>query len=120
MATPADEITLGGYRARPGRYDELADERSRVREPWMGIVRVFSRLGPDEIDQRRRLADRLLVGEGASYVPHEQDASRPPRVDPLPLVWADHDWSRLERGLGQRAALMEALLADLYGPRRLL
>jgi uncharacterized circularly permuted ATP-grasp superfamily protein/uncharacterized alpha-E superfamily protein len=110
----------GGYRPRAGAYDELADAHGQVREAWDGLVRTFGRLGPDEIDARRRLADRLLVGEGASYVQHEHDTSRPPRVDPVPLVWPQRDWAALEAGLSQRATLLQALLDDVYGPQDLL
>src|SRR6187455_1020495 len=33
---------------------------------------------------------------------------------------ADREWARLEAGLVQRAELLDAILADLYGTRRLL
>ena len=65
--TADDVLTLPSYRPSRGRYDELADEHGHAREAWEGLVRVFGRLGPAEIDERRRMADRLLVGEGASY-----------------------------------------------------
>ncbi len=45
---------------------------------------------------------------------------RPWRLDPLPLVLEDREWATLEAGLVQRAELLDAVLADLYGPRRLL
>ena len=51
-------------------------------------MRLFERLGPAEIDERRRMADRLLVGEGASYTNDESDeASQAWRIDPVPLLW---------------------------------
>ena len=38
----------------------------------------------------------------------------------MPLLWPERDWATLESGLAQRTRLLEALLADLYGPQRLL
>ena len=114
--------TLTAYAPQPGRYDELADERGRIREPWLALVGTFGRMGPSEIDERRLRADRLLEAEGASHVVHDDgtDASRPWRIDPVPIVIAGREWSDLEEGLVQRARLLDALLDDLYGERRLL
>ena len=41
-------------------------------------------------------------------------------LDPLPLILDDREWASLEAGLVQRAELLDAILADLYGARRLL
>ena len=45
---------------------------------------------------------------------------QPWRLDPLPLILDDREWASLEAGLVQRAELLDAILADLYGARRLL
>ena len=42
------------------------------------------------------------------------------RVDPIPLVLSAEEWSRIERGLTQRARLLRAVHRDIYGPKRLL
>ena len=44
----------------------------------------------------------------------------PWRLDPLPLLLSVADWEVLEAGLVQRSRLLDAVLADLYGPRRAL
>lgn len=44
----------------------------------------------------------------------------PWRLDPLPLVISAADWEVLEAGLVQRSRLLDAILADLYGPRSML
>src|SRR4051812_14937782 len=112
---------LPSYRPLLGRYDELADGRGRPREHWGQLVQLFERLGPAEIDERRRMADRLLVGEGASYTNTEGDqAGQAWQIDPVPLLWPHAEWTALEAGLAQRARLLDALVADLYGPQRLL
>jgi uncharacterized circularly permuted ATP-grasp superfamily protein/uncharacterized alpha-E superfamily protein len=112
--------SLPSYRPLAGRFDELSDERGRVRSSWEGLVRVFDRLGPDEIEQRRAIADRLLAAEGAGYLVDERDAALPVHLDPVPLLWSPADWAVLGAGLAQRARILEALLHDLYGERRLL
>lgn len=39
------------------------------------------------------------------------------RLDRLPLMISTQDWASLERGLCQRAALLDRLLQDVYGPQ---
>lgn len=41
-------------------------------------------------------------------------------IDPIPLVFDQADWAKLEAGLNQRSRLLNALFADIYGEQRLL
>ena len=42
------------------------------------------------------------------------------RLDPVPAVLASAEWSSLERGIIQRAELLDLIAIDLYGPRDLI
>ncbi|HEY8092174.1 MAG TPA: circularly permuted type 2 ATP-grasp protein [Acidimicrobiales bacterium] len=111
---------LVGYATSPGRFDEAVDAAGVVRPAWSSLVDTLARLGGAEVEQRRRQADRLIAAQGASYLYHDEaDVSRPWRLDPVPLVLTTADWKPLAEGIAQRATLLDAVLADLYGPRRL-
>src|ERR1700674_5820477 len=45
---------------------------------------------------------------------------RPWNLDAIPLMIPPSEWNQLEAGLIQRARLLNLILADLYGPQRLL
>lgn len=47
-------------------------------------------------------------------------ADRPWELDLLPHVIAADEWQQLSAGIAQRARLLNAVLADLYGPQRLI
>ena len=47
-------------------------------------------------------------------------SASPPIVDPVPVVLDAEEWDQLAAGLTQRARLLDALYADLYGPRTVL
>lgn len=47
-------------------------------------------------------------------------SAAPPALDPVPVVLEDDSWAELSSGLVQRMRLMDALYADLYGPRTVL
>ena len=57
--------------------------------------------------------DGIVVGTDADGQPRHLT------VDPLPHVIEAPEWAALERGLAQRARLLDLVLADLYGPRTL-
>jgi uncharacterized circularly permuted ATP-grasp superfamily protein/uncharacterized alpha-E superfamily protein len=117
------EAWLASYGPDPRRYDELLDERGAVRPHWRGLV---ERLSTDKaLDIARRALEhtrRLIVENGVAYNVYNdpQGADRPWALDPLPLVLSQEEWREIERGVIHRARLLDAVLADLYGPQRLL
>lgn len=45
---------------------------------------------------------------------------RPWSVDLFPLILTQSDWAHIERGVQQRARLLDRIMADVYGPQALL
>ena len=114
---------LGGYSADARRYDELLDSTGAVRPHWNAL---FERLGKDPgSDVTRRgieLTRRLISENGVTYNVYAdpKGVDRPWALDPLPLMISAAEWRHIEAGVAQRARVLDALLADLYGPQRLL
>jgi uncharacterized circularly permuted ATP-grasp superfamily protein/uncharacterized alpha-E superfamily protein len=125
-ATPpgaGTEAYVGNYVPDPRRYDELLDEHGAVRAHWRALVeRVSADKAPDAARRALELTRRLIVENGVAYNVYSdpQGADRPWALDPLPLVLSPEEWRQIEQGVAQRARVLEALLADLYGPQRLL
>jgi uncharacterized circularly permuted ATP-grasp superfamily protein/uncharacterized alpha-E superfamily protein len=114
---------LASYSAEPGRYDELLDTAGELRPQWRSLVGRIT--GVDARASSRRALDltrRLIVENGVTYNVYAdpQGADRPWALDPIPLVLTGTEWRGIQSGLAQRARLLNALLADLYGPQRLL
>ena len=107
------------YSPLPGSRDELADggdHRPHWRPFWDGV----RRMGLRELTRRWDEAKQVIRENGVTYNvygdPHGMD--RPWQLDPVPLLIDEPDARFLEAGLTQRARLLDALLADLYGPQR--
>ena len=114
---------LASYSAEPGRYDELLDAAGELRPQWRSLVDKIA--GVDARASARRSLDlsrRLIIENGVTYNVYAdpQGADRPWALDPIPLVLTNAEWRTIESGLAQRARVLEALFADLYGPQRLL
>jgi len=131
MPAPADNIVeqhnaslqqfVAGYRLLPGVYDEMMDTGGRVRPHWQPFLSMLAALGTEDINRQFAAADRYLRDSGVFYRVYE-DASgveRPWPLSHIPLLIEPAEWRALEVGLAQRAELLEAVLADTYGPGEL-
>src|SRR5262249_31312046 len=115
------EPLLSGYRPLPGIFDEMVDREGRVRIHWQPLLAMLARLGANEIGRRFAAADRHLRDSGVFYRVYEDasGAERPWPLSHVPLLIDGAEWQALKAGLVQRAELLEAVLADAYGPANL-
>src|SRR5271156_1267575 len=112
------EQFVASYRALPGIFDEMMDGDGRVRAHWRPFLGTLAWLGAEEINRRFAAADRYLRDSGVFYRVYEDaaDIERPWPLSHIPLIIDAGEWRQLEAGLIQRADLLEAVLADSYGP----
>ncbi|MGE2834397.1 circularly permuted type 2 ATP-grasp protein [Mycobacterium sp. SMC-4] len=107
-------------------YDEFVDTAGDVRPAWAELAGCLRDRGRGGLDQLRAVVRNLVDNDGITYIQvdgrdADEDAGPMPvpwRLDPLPIVVSAADWDRLEAGLVQRSRLLDAVLADIYGPQR--
>jgi uncharacterized circularly permuted ATP-grasp superfamily protein/uncharacterized alpha-E superfamily protein len=115
-ADSVTQPTLGGGVAR---FDEVVGLDGSLRTPWKPLAEVAVDLSADDLARVDADIVRALSDDGVTYArPGERQG--PWRLDPVPLVLDAATWTPLEVGLAQRAELLNAVLADLYGEQRLL
>lgn len=112
---------LAQYKPLPGVHDELVDGDGRPRAHWTSLLAALAEMGVDEVNRRFRAADRHLYRSGVFYRVYDDPngGERPWPISHLPLVIDAAEWRALERGLIQRAQMLEGLLSDLYGEGQL-
>ena len=112
---------MRAYKASPDVHDELVDATGAMRPHYAPLIAGLKDLGAPEFDRRWESGQRLLRESGATYHVYgdPMGADRPWQLDPIPYVISAADWKTLERGLVQRAHLLNLILADFYGPQRL-
>jgi uncharacterized circularly permuted ATP-grasp superfamily protein/uncharacterized alpha-E superfamily protein len=108
--------------ALPGHYDELRAPDGALRAPWRTF---FEHVGPGgfgDLARRRATIERQVRQDGITYNVYSEDgvSERPWSLDLLPCLISADDWTRIEAGIAQRAAVMSAIISDAYGPQRLL
>ncbi|OAJ59741.1 circularly permuted type 2 ATP-grasp protein [Paraburkholderia ginsengiterrae] len=107
--------------AYEGHWDELRDASGALREPWREF---FERLGDVGIarleDHRASLAQQIRDNDISYNVYADKGVPRPWALDLLPFLISEAEWAHIERGVTQRAHLLNAIVADVYGPQTLL
>ncbi len=113
--------SLPGLASSPASaYDELVTGQKSIRYHWQGILSVIRALPGGGLSERMESARRQLAESGATVNLLDDRGGPSWTFDPLPFVLNPDEWQAIESGLIQRASLLDALLADLYGPRKLL
>jgi uncharacterized circularly permuted ATP-grasp superfamily protein/uncharacterized alpha-E superfamily protein len=113
---------LDRYPLTAGSYHELLDASGGVRAHWRRLLDQLQRSTPAQLVQRQALLTRQIQENGVTYNVYAdpKGADRPWELDLLPHVIAADEWEQLSAGIAQRARLLNAVLADLYGPQRLI
>ncbi|MCB0983262.1 MAG: circularly permuted type 2 ATP-grasp protein [Ilumatobacter sp.] len=120
------------YTPAPGHFDEVTGLDGQARPVWQGVARALGTLDPATLLERQRQADRLLDAEGTGHLVHDlslavgrhgdeaqRSQSHPWRLDPVPYVIDRAEFDLLADAALQRMRVLEAVLADCYGPRTL-
>jgi uncharacterized circularly permuted ATP-grasp superfamily protein/uncharacterized alpha-E superfamily protein len=104
------------------RYDEMLTADGNVRAHWRQFFIHLDAAAPEEMHQRLDFVDRSIQENGVAYnVYADPDgADRPWALDPVPLIIPPDEWAEVEAAVAQRAAVLNAMLADLYGDQKLL
>jgi len=113
---------LNAYRRDPQHYHELFDADGGVRAPWRRMLEAIEHADPAQMRARADLVERQIRENGITYNVYAdaKGTDRPWELDLLPQIIGAAEWQHLAAGVAQRAALLDAVLADLYGPQILL
>ena len=100
----------------------LARERPGVRSHWADFFATLGDLGPDALDAYAERLSRALRDDDVTYTDHDDlgGPARPWALNLFPFIVSAADWAQIEAGVRQRARLAELIVADAYGPQRLL
>jgi hypothetical protein len=111
------------YQPDSALYDELLAPDGQIRPHWQTLVDSLAGIGTEGLSERWREGQRLIRNHGMTYNIYGGDPQSPDRpwpLDPIPLILHPGDWAKIEAAVTQRATLLNSILADLYGPQRLL
>ncbi len=118
--TPPQDL-FAAYGLTPGVADELFDAQGQMRPVWRRFVERFTRLSDAEIAARFERGNQYLRDAGVFFRQYSNDplAEREWPLSHIPVILHEREWEGICAGLAERADLLERVMADLYGPGRL-
>lgn len=90
-----------------------------VAEKWIAVANSLFALSHEAGVPFEELVGRQIQDLGLSFRVAGDADERAWPLTPMPLIIGASEWQEVERGLLQRAQLLEAIAADLYGPQQL-
>jgi uncharacterized circularly permuted ATP-grasp superfamily protein/uncharacterized alpha-E superfamily protein len=99
-----------------------AASNATLAKPWTQFFNCLGVKGFEDLDHRTANLRRQIRDNGVTYNVYA-DADGPQRpwsLDLFPLIVSPADWAQIEAGIGQRARLLNHIMADVYGPQELL
>lgn len=112
---------LDAYRTLPGVADELYDSAGKVRPVWQPFLRDLAALDAEALDHAISRGSQYLRDAGVffrQYGPTDSTERDWP-LSHLPMLIEAGEWQNIATALMQRADVLEAAMADFYGPNRL-
>ena len=109
---------LSHYPYRTDAYDELFGPDG-VRPHWQDFLDHVDESSADTLKARAAQLARGIQQNGVTYNVYAdaRGTDRPWSLDLLPLILPADEWREISTAVAQRATLLNALLADLYGPQ---
>jgi len=126
-------------RSRDGHFYELTGQVNQPGEPQGGLAERWRRFfaaggaaGWQELSAKALRVQRRVLEDGASYNVHSDGPPLPGQdgegsalarhwpLELLPMLIEPEEWRDIEAGIVQRARLLDAVMADTYGERKLL
>ena len=118
------DISLGllhSYKEKINSYDEVLDQNGEIKPYWKGLFDTLESIGIEELELRNQEIVKKLKENGVTYNVYDsnKESNRAWKLDPIPFLIHESEWKSIEKGLKQRAHLLDLILKDLYGDQSL-
>lgn len=105
-----------GAGSKLAAFDEMFKEPGKVRASYKKIHETLAGMTQDELRGRTEALASSYLAQGVTF--DFAGEERPFPLDAVPRVIEKNEWNILDAGVKQRVRVLEAFLADIYGPQR--
>jgi uncharacterized circularly permuted ATP-grasp superfamily protein/uncharacterized alpha-E superfamily protein len=118
--SPAAHQLRDQYCAEAGTGDVLCAASDSDAAAWQAAFEELIAAGQGDLAVVRDRIQHQVNDIGTSFRLANESEERQWPVSPIPLLIAERDWRPIADAVIQRAELAELVLADIYGPQRLI
>jgi len=114
------DLALRRYRREAGRSDIMLGATPEMAGRWQAMLEDLGAAGHGGFTGLQERAAQQVLDLGMAFRLVGEADERVWPLSPVPLLLDSATWAHIEEGLAQRAELLEAVLADVYGPGKLI
>ena len=108
---------LDSYKKTINSYDEVIDKEGKTKPYWATLFETLEVVGMEDLAVLNKEIIQKLKENGVTYNVYDSENGfvRPWKLDPIPFVLHQSEWKEIEKGLIQRAKLLDLIYKDIYG-----
>lgn len=122
MVSESVSTLLDVYRTKLNTYDEVLGSQGTTRFHWQKLFTSLEKIGLQELTNRAQEIKNKIRENGVTYniYQHPDGLNTPWKLDLIPFLIEQREWQTISKGLQQRAILLDLILRDIYGERKML
>ena len=105
-------------------YDELIDDRGRVRSWARPLCRYFESFSDEELRERQAALELAIRTMGITFTVYSEEEGtsidRAWPLDMIPRVILKEEWDRIQKGLLQRVTALNRFINDIYNDQKII
>ena len=120
---PLDSNTLfQNYFSDFRNYDEVLKSNMSINPNWEKLLNNLTRMGTDNLLAKQNEINWLMDENGVTYNVYNdpKGMNRSWDLNIVPFLIHQKEWETVEKGIKQRAELLNLILKDIYGKRELI
>ncbi|MGE5944751.1 MAG: circularly permuted type 2 ATP-grasp protein, partial [Flavobacteriales bacterium] len=115
-------ILFQNYFSDNRNYDEVLKSNMTINPNWETLLENINHIGLKELINKQNEVDWLMDENGVTYNVYNDPKGmhRPWNLNVVPFLIHESEWKTIEKGIIQRAELLNLILKDIYGKRDLI
>jgi len=120
--TTHSNILFQNYFSDFKNYDEVLKSNMNINSNWETLLSNLTDMGIEKLISKQNEVDWLMEENGVTYNVYNDPKGlhRPWRLNIVPFIIHQKEWETVEKGIKQRAEVLNLLLKDIYGKRELI
>lgn len=120
--TTESNILFQNYFLEERGYDELLKDNMSINPNWEMLLENLTKLGSEELITRQNQINWLMDENGVTYNVYNDPKGlhRTWDLNIVPFIVHQKEWQTIEKGIIQRAEILNLVLKDIYGKRELI